>query len=147
MTAVVKHKNQMRMIFDAWEENVGVARVTSASFAGQLDFTLAELEEIKVAVSEAVSNAVIHAYPNRMGQGELSMVIEDSSVVYEVRDHGIGIADVEKAREADFSSQTERMGMGFVFMESFMDSVTVESVVDQGTVVRMVKSCSPITLQ
>ena len=144
---MVKHKNQMRMIFDAWEENVGVARVTSASFAGQLDFTIAELEEIKVAVSEAVSNAVIHAYPECEGQVELSMMIEDSSVVYEVRDHGIGIADIDKAREADFSSQTERMGMGFVFMESFMDRITVESVVDQGTVVRMVKSCSSITLQ
>lgn len=147
MTVVMKHKNQIRMIFDAWEENVGIARVTSASFAGQLDFTLAELEEIKVAVSEAVSNAVIHAYPDRAGQVELAMMLDDSSVVYEVRDHGIGIADIDKAREADFSSRAERMGMGFVFMESFMDSVTVESVVDQGTVVRMVKSCTPITLQ
>ena len=144
---MMKHKNRIQMIFDAWEENVGIARVTSASFAGQLDFTLAELEEIKVAVSEAVSNAVIHAYPNRTGQVELSMMIEDSSVVYEVRDYGIGIADIAKAREADFSSQAERMGMGFVFMESFMDSVTVESVLDQGTVVRMVKSCAPMTLQ
>lgn len=144
---MMKHKNQIRMIFDAWEENVGIARVTSASFAGQLDFTLAELEEIKVAVSEAVSNAVIHAYPDRAGQVELAMMLDDSSVVYEVRDHGIGIADIDKAREADFSSRAERMGMGFVFMESFMDSVTVESVVDQGTVVRMVKSCTPITLQ
>lgn len=143
----MKHKNQIRMIFDAWEENVGIARITSASFAGQLDFTLAELEEIKVAVSEAVSNAVIHAYPDRTGQVELAMLIEDSSVVYEVRDYGVGIADIDKAREADFSSRAERMGMGFVFMESFMDSVTVESVVDQGTVVRMVKSCAPITLQ
>ncbi len=147
MIAVRKHKNQMRMIFDAWEENVGIARVTSASFAGLLDFTLAELEEIKVAVSEAVSNAVIHAYPNRTGQVELVMMIEDSSVVYEVRDHGVGIADIDKSREADFSSCAERMGMGFVFMESFMDSVTVESVVDQGTIVRMVKSCTPITVQ
>lgn len=144
---MMKHKNQIRMIFDAWEENVGIARITSASFAGQLDFTLAELEEIKVAVSEAVSNAVIHAYPDRTGQVELAMLIEDSSVVYEVRDYGVGIADIDKAREADFSSRAERMGMGFVFMESFMDSVTVESVVDQGTVVRMVKSCAPITLQ
>ena len=144
---VMKHKNQIQMIFDVWEENVGIARVTAASFASQLEFTLSELEEIKVAVSEAVSNAVIHAYPKCEGKVELSMMIEDSSVIYEVRDHGIGIADIKKAREADFSSQDERMGMGFVFMESFMDRVTVESVVDQGTVVRMVKSCSPITLQ
>lgn len=144
---MMKHKNQIQMIFDAWEENVGIVRVTAASFASQLDFTLAELEEIKVAVSEAVSNAVIHAYPKCEGKVELSMMIEDLSVIYEVRDHGIGIADIKKAREADFSSQDERMGMGFVFMESFMDRVTVESVVDQGTVVRMVKSCSPITLQ
>ena len=65
---MMKHKNQIQMIFDVWEENVGIARVTAASFASQLDFTLAELEEIKVAVSEAVSNAVIHAYPKCEGK-------------------------------------------------------------------------------
>ena len=144
---MMKQKNQMRMIFDAQEENVGIARITSSSFASQLDFTLAELEEIKVAVSEAVSNAVIHAYPKRDGQVELVMAAFDSCVSYEVRDYGVGIADIDKAREPDFSSQSERMGMGFVFMESFMDSVTVESKVDQGTVVRMVKSCTPMTVQ
>lgn len=144
---MMKHRNKMRMVFDALEENVGIARITSASFAAQFDFTLAELEEIKVAVSEAVSNAVIHAYPERDGQVELVMELGDSCVIYEVRDHGIGIADVEKAREPDFSSQTERMGMGFVFMESFMDSVIVESEVDKGTIVRMTKSCAAITVQ
>lgn len=144
---MMTYKNQMRMVFDALEENVGIARITSASFAAQLAFTLAELEEIKVAVSEAVSNAVIHAYPEQAGQVELVMAVSDSAVVYEVHDQGIGIADVEKAREADFSSQTERMGMGFVFMESFMDSVIVESEVDRGTVVRMMKSCAAVTVQ
>ncbi|MBO5245172.1 MAG: anti-sigma F factor [Selenomonadales bacterium] len=143
----MKHKNQMRMIFDALEENVAIARITCASFAAQYDFTLTELEEIKVAVSEAVSNAVIHAYPEQEGKVELVMELGDSCIVYEVRDFGVGIADIDKAREPDFSSQTERMGMGFVFMESFMDSVIVESEVEKGTVVRMMKSCTAITVQ
>lgn len=143
----VKQKNQMYMMFDAVEENVGIARITAAMFAGQLDFTLAQIDEIKVAVSEAVSNVVIHAYPNQIGSVELSMKLCEDRVIYEVCDCGIGIADVEKARKAEFSTREERMGLGFAFMKSFMDILTVESTLQQGTCVRMVKLCAERALQ
>lgn len=146
MTAV-KRKNQMRMVFEAIDENVGIARVSAAAFAAQLDFTLAQIEEIKVAVSEAVSNAVIHAYPHREGTVELVMELYDDRAVYEVRDEGVGIADVEMARRAEFSTRRERMGLGFAFMESFMDTLTVDSALDRGTSVRMVKSCVGLAVQ
>lgn len=143
----MERKNQLHMIFDACEENVAIARLTAAAFASCLDFTLSQIDEVKVAVSEAVSNAVIHAYPKGQGKVELTMEEYDSCVVYEIRDWGIGIADIEKARRAEFSTRAERMGLGFAFMESFMDTVAVESVVGQGTSVRMVKSCSTLAVQ
>lgn len=146
MTAV-KQKNQMMMVFDAIEENVGIARIAAAALASQIDFTLTQIEEIKVAVSEAVSNAVIHAYPGGGGKIELIIRLYEDRVVYEVRDKGIGIADVSAARRAEFSTREEHMGLGFSFMESFMDTLTVESVLTEGTSVRMMKSCNGAAVQ
>lgn len=120
-------------------ENVGVARVALASFASQLDFTVSELEEIKVAVSEAVSNAVIHAY---QGEG----IIEVTGLIYpnnvfevSVRDFGKGIEDIEQAREATFTTIKDRMGLGLTFMDSFMDELSIESEPHLGTCITMKK--------
>ncbi|MGB9846679.1 MAG: anti-sigma F factor [Desulfotomaculales bacterium] len=116
------------------------ARVAVAAFASQLDFTLNDLEEIKVAVSEAVANAVIHAYENRPeGIVIVEMVITDEILEIRVEDRGKGIANVKKALEPSYSTDPERMGLGFVFMQSFMDSLHVESSVGKGTIVTMSK--------
>lgn len=134
-------KNEFKSEFTAISENVGIARIVAAAFAAQLDFTLGTLDEIKVAVSEAVSNAVIHGYGNS-GEGMVFMTLRllEGAVEIIVADEGCGIADIEQARQPAFSSDPERMGLGFVFMESFMDQLEVYSELTKGTRVRMVKS-------
>ena len=131
----------MKLEFTALSENVGIARIVAATFAAQLDFTLNTLEEIKVAISEAVSNAVIHGYKNA-GEGTVYMTLRlrEAAVEIVIADEGCGIADVEEARQPAFSSDPERMGLGFVFMESFMDELEVNSELNRGTTVRMIKS-------
>lgn len=132
--------NQVKMEFDSLPENVSLARVVVASFATQSDITISELEEIKVAISEAVSNAIIHGYKNRI-DGKVSLVLSrDMDVLtMTVEDYGVGIADVEKALEPAYSSDPDRMGLGFVFMKSFMDHLEVQSQLGQGTRVAMSK--------
>jgi stage II sporulation protein AB (anti-sigma F factor) len=132
-------KNEMKLEFTANSENVGIARVTAAAFAVQLDFTLSTIEEIKVAISEAVSNSVIHGYGNGEGTVFMTFRLYADQIEITVTDHGRGIPDIEQARQPTFSSDPERMGLGFVFMESFMDEVEVWSEVHKGTTVRMVK--------
>ena len=132
-------RNRMNLIFDSRSENVGIARVTAAAFAAQVEFTLPEIDEIKVAISEAVSNAVIHGYNNLDGQIELTMELFEDYLEYTITDWGRGIEDVEQARQPAWSTEPERMGLGFVFMESFMDELEVTSEVGKGTKVRMVK--------
>ena len=133
------NRNRMSMTFDSRSENVGIARVAAAAFAAQFEFTLPEIEEIKVAISEAVSNAVIHGYSGQGGQIELTMELYESHLEYIVTDWGKGIQDIEQARQPAWSTEPERMGLGFVFMESFMDELEVTSSVGKGTKVRMVK--------
>lgn len=132
-------RNRMSMTFDSRSENVGIARVAAAAFAAQIEFTLPEVEEIKVAISEAVSNCVIHGYNDETGQIELIMELYDSYLEYIVTDWGKGIDDVDQARQPAWSTDPERMGLGFVFMESFMDEIDVQSSLGKGTRVRMVK--------
>lgn len=132
-------KNQIRMSFPSSSENVGIARVTAAAFASQLDLTLNDIEEIKVAVSEAITNAVVHGYGDKEGEIEFTLSLDGDRLEFVVTDHGKGIADVEQARQPSFSTDPERMGLGFVFMESFMDELSVESAVGKGTTVRMTK--------
>lgn len=132
-------RNRMSMTFDSRSENVGIARVAAAAFSAQIEFTLPEIEEIKVAISEAVSNAVIHGYSDHEGQIELVMELYENYLQYTVSDRGKGIADVEQARQPAWSTEPERMGLGFVFMESFMDEIEVTSSLGEGTTVRMVK--------
>ena len=132
-------KNQIKVVLRSLSENVAIARVTAAAFAAQIDFTLNEIEEIKVAVSEAISNAVIHGYANGDGKIELIMNLYEDKLEYIIADQGKGIADITLARQPSYSSDPERMGLGFVFMESFMDELEVTSVLHQGTTVRMAK--------
>lgn len=133
-------KNHLKMSFPSLGENVGIARITAASFAAQVDLTLNEIEDIKVAISEAVSNAVIHGYAQTSGQVEVTMNLYEDKLEFIIVDHGHGIADIDQARQPAYSSDPERMGLGFVFMESFMDQLEIESAVGQGTKVRLVKN-------
>jgi stage II sporulation protein AB (anti-sigma F factor) len=110
-----------------------------AAFATQLEFTLAEIEEIRVAVSEAVSNCVIHAYPGKAGAIQLELAIESDDLIILVKDFGKGITDIEQAKQATFTTDPERMGLGLVFMESFMNEMQILSSPDQGTTVVMKK--------
>lgn len=132
-------KNQFKMSFQSLSENVGIARVTAAAFAAQVELTLSEIEEIKVAVSEAVSNAVIHGYENDLGIIELNMILFENKIEYSIVDYGKGIQDIELARQPSYSSDPERMGLGFVFMESFMDELKIQSELNVGTTITMAK--------
>ncbi|MBR3641484.1 MAG: anti-sigma F factor [Oscillibacter sp.] len=122
-------------------KNEGFARALVASFASQLDPTLNELEDVKTSVSEAVTNAIVHAYPDSIGKVVVKARIYRGGVLeVTVRDYGRGIADVERAREPMFTTGgEERSGMGFTIMESFMDALTVRSLAGKGTTVVMKK--------
>lgn len=139
-----KTLNRMKLEFLNHSENESFARVAVAAFASPLDPTVEELTEIKTAVSEAVSNAVIHAYP---GSDDGIVTVEctidgDRRVIIIVSDSGVGIEDVELAREPLYTSKPgeERSGMGFTVMESFMDRLEVESAPGAGTKVTMIKN-------
>lgn len=133
-------KNSLALTFTSIAENVSIARMLIASIGAQLDLSLNDIEELKVVVSEAVSNAIIHGYQNDPEKlVTLEIEFNDGLLQIIVRDQGCGIADVEQAMQPAYSTDPERMGLGFVFMQSFMDKLTVDSVVDQGTTVTMVK--------
>lgn len=136
----MKIKNQMKLSFLSVPENLPLARVTAASFAAQLDFTLEDLEDIKVAISEAVSNSIIHGYENDSNH-TVSVVctIYDDILEVTIEDEGKGIADISQAMEPAYSTDPERMGLGFTFMQSFMDRLDVQSNVNKGTRVVMTK--------
>lgn len=132
--------NELVLTFSSIPDNVSVARMLIASLGAQLDLSLNDTEEIKVAVSEAVSNAIIHGYKNNPDRiVQLTVIIEDNRLAIRVRDDGCGIPDVEQAMQPAYSTDPERMGLGFVFMQSFMDELNVESSVNQGTTVTMIK--------
>jgi len=138
--------NEMKIIFNSNSKNESFARVSVASFIAQLDPTVNEINDIKTAVSEAVTNAIIHGYENNYGKIFLSCGIKGDTVYIKIKDNGIGIEDIEKARQPLYTSKPdmERSGMGFTVMECFMDNVKVKSAVGKGTVVYMDKkiSCS-----
>ena len=140
----VKASNEVTLEFPSRSSNEGFARAAVASFAAQLDPTLNELEDIKTSVSEAVTNAIVHAYPDDIGKVLMKVRICPGNVLeITVRDHGRGIPDVEKARQPMFTTGgAERSGMGFTIMESFMDRVTVRSTPGRGTTVVMRKRLS-----
>ena len=134
--------NQMKLEFLSVPENEGFARVAISAFAVQLDPTLDVLADIKTAVSEAVTNAIVHGYPNQLGTVQICASLRaDGILEISVSDQGLGIADIEKAMQPFFTTQPEkeRSGMGFSVMQTFMDQVLVESFPGRGTVVRMEK--------
>lgn len=135
----MKPINTATIEFLSRSANEGFARTAAACFAAQLDPTLEEVNDIKTAVSEAVTNAIVHAYPDRLGKVLLRLrLYEDQSLEIQVRDWGVGIADVEQARTPLFTTGSEeRSGMGFTIMESFMDEVRVRSTPGKGTVVTL----------
>jgi stage II sporulation protein AB (anti-sigma F factor) len=135
-------KNYVRFEFLSLPENVAFARSCVGAFAAQLDVTLDEIEEIKLVVSEAVSNSIIHGYNNRP-DGKVVVVatiLENSTMEIMIEDFGRGIADIEQALVPSFSSQPNHMGLGFTFMKSFMDEMDVTSQLGHGTNVRL-KRC------
>lgn len=137
---MVKIKNRLEMAFDSRPENVGLARVAVAAFASQIDFTVSDLDDIKGAVSEAVSNAIIHGYRQRPEETvRVEAVLTDTGLEVTVEDEGEGIQDVAQARVPGFTTVPERLGLGFAFMESFMDTVEVVSAPGRGTRVRLTK--------
>ena len=135
----VKPNNYIAMDFLSRSVNEGFARTAVAAFAAQLDPTLEELGDIKTAVSEAVTNAIVHAYPDALGKISLRASVYEGGVLeIIIRDWGRGIADVDKAREPLYTTGgEERSGMGFTIMESFMDALIVRSKPNKGTVVTM----------
>lgn len=132
-------KNNARLELKSISDNIGLARVTVASFAAQLDFTISEIEEIKVAVSEAVSNAIIHGYEEETGIIGINLEIDGDKLIIEVEDSGRGMSDIEQACEPSYTT-ADRMGLGLVFIDSFMDELSIDSELKQGTKVRMVTS-------
>ena len=136
--------NEVALVFPSRSSNEGFARSAVACFAAQMDPTLNELEDIKTAVSEAVTNAIVHAYPEALGTVQVKVRVCGENVLeITVRDHGRGIPDIEQARQPMFTTGgAERSGMGFTIMESFMDAVTVRSVPGRGTTVVMEKKLS-----
>ena len=135
----MKACNVMQIDFLSRSSNEGFARVAVAAFAAQLDPTLEELGDIKTAVSEAVTNAIVHAYPDTIGKIRISAKLyENRMLELRIQDWGVGIGDVERARQPMFTTGgEERSGMGFTIMESFMDALRVRSAPGKGTTVVM----------
>lgn len=147
-------ENNMSIVFDAKSQNEGLARIAVAAFLTETDPTVEEINDIKTAVSEAVTNAIIHGYGEGPGQvymkcqliteqlkNQNSTYDMDITINIEIKDEGVGIEDIEKAREPLFTTkpELERSGMGFMFMEMFMDELTVQSEKGHGTTVKMTK--------
>lgn len=134
-------KNEMKLEFLSKSNNEAFARIAVACFASQIDPTIEELADIKTAVSEAVTNSIIHAYPNSEGIVKIVAKLYEDEIEIEISDTGIGISDIDEAREPLYTSKSglERSGMGFTIMENFMDNLKVESIVGLGTKISMCK--------
>lgn len=134
-------ENEMKLEFDSRSCNEGFARVAVAAFLTQLNPTLEEVADVKTALSEAVTNAIIHGYEGAVEKIVITCRISGDTIEIEVADHGVGIADVHKAMEPLFTTRAdcERAGMGFSFMEAFMDTLEVISAPGEGTRVKMSK--------
>ena len=135
----MKTQNQVTLEFPSRSSNESFARTAAACFAAQLDPTLEEINDIKTAVSEAVTKSIVHGYPDRIGKIILRLrILEENILEILVRDKGVGIADINQARTPMFTTGSEeRAGMGFTIMESFMDSLKVRSAPGKGTCVTM----------
>jgi stage II sporulation protein AB (anti-sigma F factor) len=134
-------QNHMQVIFDAKSVNESLARMVVTAFMTDMNPTLEQISDVKTAVSEAVTNAIIHGYENKEDSVELCCDRDGQQLIVTVEDHGVGIADVERARNPFYTTkpELERSGMGFTFMEAFMDKVEVCSQLGVGTKVVMWK--------
>ena len=139
------YNNEMKLEFISKSSNEAFARISVAAFASQLDPTIEELADIKTAVSEAVTNSIIHGYDKKQGIVKISAWLKENEIIIEISDKGKGIENVEMAKEPLYTTKPnlERSGMGFTIMESFMDKMEVESVVGLGTKVTMSKIIKP----
>ena len=135
-------ENEMKLEFLNKGANEAFARITVAAFASQLDPTIEELADIKTAVSEAVTNCIIHAYENRQGIIKIIAQLKGDEIIIQISDNGKGIENVDVAKEPLYTTKPnlERSGMGFTIMESFMDTMKVESIVGLGTKVTLTKT-------
>ncbi len=137
--------NKFSMTLLSRSANEGFARAAIAAFAAQLDPTLEEINDIKTAVSEAVTNCIVHAYSENIGKIYISSEITDTNIIkIKIRDNGCGIENIEKAMEPLYTTLGgERAGLGFAVMQSFMDDIRVRSKVDKGTTVTLTKKIAP----
>ena len=135
-------ENEMRLEFISKASNEAFARVAVAAFSAQLDPTIEELADIKTAVSEAVTNCIIHAYEKKQGIVKIISKLKENEVIIEISDTGKGIENIDMAKEPLYTTKPnlERSGMGFTIMESFMDSINIESIVGLGTKIIMTKT-------
>ena len=136
------NQNEMKLEFLSKSNNEAFARITVAAFVASLDPTIEEISDIKTAVSEAVTNSIVHGYEDKLGIINLRCKINDREVTIEISDNGKGIENIEMAKQPLYTSKPnlERSGMGFTIMESFMDEMQVESTVGKGTTVFMKKT-------
>ena len=136
------YENEMKLEFISKSNNEAFARISVAAFAAQLDPTVEELADIKTAVSEAVTNCIIHAYENRQGIIKINAKLKCNEIIIQISDNGKGIENVDVAKEPLYTTKPnlERSGMGFTIMESFMDTMKVESIVGLGTKVTLTKT-------
>ena len=141
----MKIKNKFKMTLSARSSNESFARACVSAFATQLDPTLEEINDIKTAVSEAVTNCIVHAYKENIGDIYItSELLDDNSIRIKIRDKGCGIENVEKAMEPLYTTVGgERAGLGFAVMQSFMDYIKVSSKRGKGTTVTLIKKISP----
>ena len=138
----MENTNEMTIVFESRPVNESLARVAVAAFSTQLNPTLEEVADLKTAVSEAVTNCIIHGYEGEIHKIWLTCRLKGQELFVDVKDEGVGIPDVKKAMEPLYTTKPEkdRSGMGFTFMEAFMDEISVESKVGDGTVVHMKKA-------
>ena len=138
----MENTNEMTIVFDSRPVNEGMARIAAASFCTQLNPTLEEVADLKTAVSEAVTNCIIHGYEGEVHKIRMGLKLKGREIFVDITDRGVGISDVKKAMEPLYTTkpEKERSGMGFTFMEAFMDEVTVDSEVGVGTSVHMKKT-------
>ena len=140
----MKKFDKMKLEIESKSVNESFARAAVAAFAARLDPSLEEINDIKTAVSEAVTNCIVHAYPDRIGSIQIVCRVFEDYIELRIRDYGCGIPDIEKAREPMFTTGgADRSGMGFTVMESFMSELRVRSKPGTGTTVTMIKRMRP----
>ena len=138
----MKYSNEMKLRIKSLSENEGFCRACVANFCSSVLPTIEELCDLKTVVSEAVTNSVVHAYPGTIGDIEIIVKISDNTIYITIADFGVGISDIEKAKQPFYTTMNngERSGMGFSVMETFMDSVVVKSKLGKGVIITMTKN-------